>query len=186
MHDAVDEVIRIVCAHFGLARFELTSSDRRRRVARPRMMAMGLVRRHLGVSFPQIGRRFAGRHHTTVIHACNAFELQLRALDVDALALTARVSQAMTSTQRGSFDFLQHDDEQRPRPAGGAVRPQTTPAACGEGSSASSVRTAAGEDRYTAPAAVLCPPGEPGLSAESAHVHDRARRVGTFGGEECC
>jgi chromosomal replication initiator protein len=61
-------VIEVVARHFGVPVRELRSSSRTARTATPRQIAMYLLRRHCGVSYPEIGRRF-NRHHTTVLHS---------------------------------------------------------------------------------------------------------------------
>ena len=68
----------------------MTSARRAREVARPRQVAMYLSKQLTPKSLPDIGRRFGGRDHTTVIHAVRQIE-KLRASDaeLDALAATA-------------------------------------------------------------------------------------------------
>ena len=62
--------IQKVCARrFGVSVKDMKSPNRSRSVARPRQMAMSLSRRLTGRSFPEIGRLFGGRDHTTVLHA---------------------------------------------------------------------------------------------------------------------
>jgi chromosomal replication initiator protein len=56
--------------HFGISREELLSPGRAARIAWPRQVAMYLARELTGDSLPEIGRRFGGRDHTTVLHAC--------------------------------------------------------------------------------------------------------------------
>ncbi|HEY6578469.1 MAG TPA: helix-turn-helix domain-containing protein, partial [Rhizomicrobium sp.] len=50
------------------------SQQRSRRVARPRQVAMFLARTITQRSLPEIGRRFGGRDHTTVLHACRRIQ----------------------------------------------------------------------------------------------------------------
>ena len=66
-------VLGLVARHFGLRVRDLSSASRSPRIAMPRQIAMYLVRRHCGLSYPEIGQRF-GRHHTTVLHACRRVE----------------------------------------------------------------------------------------------------------------
>lgn len=63
-----DEVISVVCRHFHLRRRDLRSSSRSPRLVLPRQVAIYLIRRLCGLSYPEIGRRF-DRHHTTALHA---------------------------------------------------------------------------------------------------------------------
>lgn len=71
------EVIqRVTAQHFGIKITDLKGQKRHRTVVVPRMIAMSLIRKHTGASFPEIGRMFGGRDHSTVMHACHkiAFE----------------------------------------------------------------------------------------------------------------
>ena len=60
----------------------MVSARRARAVARPRQIAMYLAKRLTPRSLPEIGRRFGGRDHTTVIHAVKQIE-RLRGEDAD-------------------------------------------------------------------------------------------------------
>ena len=70
----VDEIQRAVCEHFGLKQADLLSQGRTRAVARPRQVAMWLAKSLTTRSYPDIGRRFGGRDHTTVLHAVRQIE----------------------------------------------------------------------------------------------------------------
>lgn len=63
-------IIDAIAAGFDLSRSKLLHGGRHRAVARPRALAMYLVRAMEGLSLPQIGRAFGGRHHSTVLTAC--------------------------------------------------------------------------------------------------------------------
>lgn len=76
----VDKIQRTAAAHFGISIDELLSKRRARAVARPRQIAMYLCKILTTRSLPDIGRRFGGRDHTTVIHAVKRIEA-LRAED---------------------------------------------------------------------------------------------------------
>ena len=76
----VDDIQRAVAEHFGLKKDDLLSERRTRAVARPRQAAMYLAKQLTTRSLPDIGRRFGGRDHTTVLHAVRRIE-ELRALD---------------------------------------------------------------------------------------------------------
>jgi chromosomal replication initiator protein len=76
----IDEIQRSVCEHYGIRHAEMTSARRAREVARPRQVAMYLAKRLTPRSLPEIGRRFGGRDHTTVIHAIKRIK-ELRAAD---------------------------------------------------------------------------------------------------------
>ena len=76
----IDEIQRRVADHYALKINDLLSSRRAREVARPRQVAMYLAKMLTPRSLPEIGRRFGGRDHTTVMHALKRIE-ELRATD---------------------------------------------------------------------------------------------------------
>ncbi len=78
----IDEIQRHVSAHFNIRQAEMVSARRARAVARPRQIAMYLSKQLTPRSLPEIGRRFGGRDHTTVIHAVKQIE-KLRASDTE-------------------------------------------------------------------------------------------------------
>ena len=65
----VDRIQRAVCDEFRLSLTDMVSKRRARAVARPRQVAMYLSKKMTKRSLPDIGRRFGGRDHTTVMHA---------------------------------------------------------------------------------------------------------------------
>ena len=77
---SVDEIQTQVAEHYRIRKAEMTSARRAREVARPRQVAMYLSKQLTPKSLPDIGRRFGGRDHTTVIHAVKQIE-KLRAAD---------------------------------------------------------------------------------------------------------
>ncbi|MEG3165080.1 chromosomal replication initiator protein DnaA [Sphingomonas sp. PB2P19] len=78
----IDEIQKLVSAHFELKPLDLISARRARAVARPRQIAMYLAKRLTTRSLPEIGRKFGGRDHSTVIHAVRRIE-ELRDSDRD-------------------------------------------------------------------------------------------------------
>jgi chromosomal replication initiator protein len=70
----VDEIQKTVADHFSLKQADLLSERRTRAVARPRQIAMWLCKQHTTRSYPDIGRRFGGRDHTTVLHGVRKIE----------------------------------------------------------------------------------------------------------------
>ncbi len=76
----IDEIIRKVADHYNLRLTDMLSPRRARAVARPRQVAMFLSKTLTSKSLPEIGRRFGGRDHTTVIHAVRKVE-ELRLSD---------------------------------------------------------------------------------------------------------
>lgn len=70
----IDEIQKLVSDHFELKPLDLVSSRRARAVARPRQIAMYLAKQLTTRSLPEIGRKFGGRDHSTVIHAVRRIE----------------------------------------------------------------------------------------------------------------
>src|SRR5437868_3791911 len=91
---SIDEIQTRVSDHYRIRKAEMTSARRAREVARPRQVAMYLSKQLTPRSLPEIGRRFGGRDHTTVIHAVRQIE-KLRAqdaeLDADIRLLTRQL-----------------------------------------------------------------------------------------------
>ena len=73
---SIEEIQRAVCHHFHLASRELVSKDRHKTVAFARHVAMYLCKSRLKSSFPELGRAFGGRDHTTVMSAVRKIEAQ--------------------------------------------------------------------------------------------------------------
>ena len=65
----VEEIQRQVASHYQVRMGDMHSARRSRAVARPRQIAMYLSKQLTQHSLPDIGRRFGGRDHTTVLHA---------------------------------------------------------------------------------------------------------------------
>ena len=70
----IDEIQRKVAEHFSLKLADMSSARRARAVARPRQIAMYLAKQLTQRSLPEIGRKFGGRDHTTVMHAVRKIE----------------------------------------------------------------------------------------------------------------
>lgn len=65
----IDEIQKRVAEHFNVRLTDMHSARRARAVARPRQVAMYLAKQLTSRSLPEIGRKFGGRDHTTVMHA---------------------------------------------------------------------------------------------------------------------
>ncbi|MEI6640459.1 MAG: chromosomal replication initiator protein DnaA [Novosphingobium sp.] len=78
----IDEIQRMVCQFYRVDRTEMASKRRARAVVRPRQVAMYLAKVLTPRSYPEIGRKFGGRDHSTVIHAVRLIE-ELRTRDAD-------------------------------------------------------------------------------------------------------
>lgn len=70
----IDDILRVLTKHFGVQRGDLLSSRRNRSIVRPRQIGMYLAKTLTARSLPEIGRRFGGRDHTTVLHAIRKVE----------------------------------------------------------------------------------------------------------------
>nr|WP_280740889.1 chromosomal replication initiator protein DnaA [Sphingopyxis italica] len=92
----IDEIQRAVCAHYRLDKSEMASKRRVRAIARPRQVAMYLAKELTPRSYPEIGRRFGGRDHSTVIHAVRTVEA-LRVNDSELDAEIAAIRRSLNS-----------------------------------------------------------------------------------------
>jgi chromosomal replication initiator protein len=76
----IEEIQKRVAEHYNIKLSDMHSVRRARAVARPRQVAMWLAKQLTTRSLPEIGRKFGGRDHTTVMHAVKKIE-ELRATD---------------------------------------------------------------------------------------------------------
>jgi chromosomal replication initiator protein len=95
----VERIQEVVAAHFGLSVPELVSSSRQARIAWPRQLAIHLARERTDAPLQDIGRRFGGRNHATVLHACKRVSDRIAASGDDAAEL-----ELLTQTLSGSGD----------------------------------------------------------------------------------
>jgi chromosomal replication initiator protein len=70
----IEDIQRVVARHYSVSRSDLLSARRTANVVRPRQVAMYLAKTMTLRSLPEIGRRFGGRDHTTVLHAVRKIE----------------------------------------------------------------------------------------------------------------
>ena len=70
----IDDIQKCVSEHYAIKPSEMSSARRSRVVARPRQVAMYLAKQLTSRSLPEIGRKFGGRDHTTVMHAIKKIE----------------------------------------------------------------------------------------------------------------
>ncbi len=70
----VDNILNAVCEHFGLQIVDIKSHRKHKHLIWPRQVAMYLSRKHTNNSFPELGQKFGGRDHTTIIHAVKKVE----------------------------------------------------------------------------------------------------------------
>ena len=71
----LENIQKTVADYYKIKVAEMYSKKRTRNFARPRQVAMALARELTNHSFPEIGEAFGGRHHTTVMHACDEIDL---------------------------------------------------------------------------------------------------------------
>lgn len=67
---AMDDIQEVVCSQFHVKMTDLKSRRRSKTLVHPRQIAMYLCRELTDASYPEIGRQFGGKDHTTIIHAC--------------------------------------------------------------------------------------------------------------------
>lgn len=65
----IEDIQRVVARHYSIPKTDLVSARRTQAIVRPRQIAMYLAKVMTPRSLPEIGRRFGGRDHTTVLHA---------------------------------------------------------------------------------------------------------------------
>jgi len=75
----IEDIQRVVARHYNVSKADLLSSRRTRTIVRPRQIAMYLAKVLTPRSLPEIGRRFGGRDHTTVLHAVRKIEGMIEA-----------------------------------------------------------------------------------------------------------
>ena len=96
MRLTVDKIQRAVAEEFSITHNDMTSKRRARDIARPRQVAMYLCKKLTKRSLPDIGRRFGGRDHTTVMHAVKRID-QLRAEDNELDKRVKRLEAALSN-----------------------------------------------------------------------------------------
>jgi chromosomal replication initiator protein len=77
----IDDILKVVGRHFNVGRTDLLSPRRARSVVVPRQIGMYLAKKMTARSLPEIGRRFGGRDHSTVLHAVRKIEDQIKTDD---------------------------------------------------------------------------------------------------------
>jgi chromosomal replication initiator protein len=95
---SVEDIQRVVCHHFKLRSTDLLSKDRHKSIAFARHVAMYLCKRRLKCSFPELGRAFGNRDHTTVISAVRKVEA-LRSADAEVRAHLDAIERKLGSVE---------------------------------------------------------------------------------------
>ena len=70
----IEDIQKLVASHYNVTKADIVSARRTANVVRPRQIAMYLAKTLTPRSLPEIGRRFGGRDHTTVLHAVRKIE----------------------------------------------------------------------------------------------------------------
>lgn len=70
----MDEIIKKTCEYYKIRHVDIISQNRQRAIARPRQMAMYLCKRLTQRSLPEIGKKFGGRDHTTILYGVRKIE----------------------------------------------------------------------------------------------------------------
>jgi chromosomal replication initiator protein len=76
------EIVKFVARHYGLKVSEIKSKSNSKPIAFPRQVAMYLCKQLTGLSYPEIGRQFNDKHHSTVMYSVDKIE-QLRTTDAE-------------------------------------------------------------------------------------------------------
>lgn len=103
------DVLEFVAADHGLSLTVMLSARRTRDLARPRQVAMYVMRTvcpHL--SYPEIGRRMGGRDHTTILHGVRKIE--------ELMSISPEIAHAVTRAVR-HFEAIQAQEALIPDPA---------------------------------------------------------------------
>lgn len=76
------EIIKFVARHYGLKVSEIKSKSNSKQIAFPRQVAMFLCKELTELSYPEIGRQFNDKHHSTVMYSVEKIQ-KLRASDAE-------------------------------------------------------------------------------------------------------
>ncbi len=71
---SIEDIQKRVASHFSIRTADMFSARRARQISRPRQIAMYLAKNLTASSYPEIGRQFGGRDHTTIMHAVRTIE----------------------------------------------------------------------------------------------------------------
>ncbi len=91
----VEDIQRVACTYFGIRLADLKSRRRHRAVSFPRMIAMYICRQRLGTSYPELGERFGGKDHTTVISAVRKIGGLIEAQDERVLGAVGAIERKL-------------------------------------------------------------------------------------------
>ncbi|HJL17199.1 MAG TPA: chromosomal replication initiator protein DnaA [Sandaracinaceae bacterium LLY-WYZ-13_1] len=88
---SVEDIQRAACEYFNIRLSDLKSHRRHRAISFPRMVAMYVSRQRLKLSYPELGDRFGGKDHTTVMNACRKIKGLLEKEDQDVSTAIATI-----------------------------------------------------------------------------------------------
>ena len=93
----VEQIQKVVADHYGIPEEAMRVRKRTSSIAYPRQIAMFLAREHTGLSLTELGNRFGGRDHTTVMHAIEKISAA-RQTDPELRHILQRLSHALTTS----------------------------------------------------------------------------------------
>ena len=99
-----------VSKFFGVTVKDLKSTQKQKRIVQPRQIAMFLSRKYTPSSFPEIGSKFGGKHHSTVVHAVNNIERKIKQ-DLNVFNAVSEISFRLES--RLKFRGIEQNSEWR-------------------------------------------------------------------------
>lgn len=74
----IEAIQKVVASYYSIKVTDMKSARRMKHLAYPRQIAMFLCKKHVKSSFPEIGQKFGGKDHTTVMHACRKIDKLLK------------------------------------------------------------------------------------------------------------
>ena len=84
-----EKIKKAVAEYYGISAEDLDSSKRSRNISYPRHIAIYLIRKEIGLSYPAIGKIFGGKDHTSIMHSCEVISSELEYSKELSLALGA-------------------------------------------------------------------------------------------------
>lgn len=97
----VTVIQELVCERFGITRDDLVGPCRKPIFTKPRQLAMYLTRELTDLSFPQIGKRFGGKDHTSILHACRQVKMRV-AYDRELADLASDIAETVNNRGIGN------------------------------------------------------------------------------------
>ncbi len=96
---SADYIQEVVAKYFNISQKDIKSSKRSNDIAYPRQIAMFLCRDLANMPFTKIGDYFGKRDHTTVMHACNKIETEIKAKDSNTKQIVESVKKIITEKE---------------------------------------------------------------------------------------